>query len=99
MLNCVWHEVGNDIAYTLLGWMLAYDEDILVQETMHIIDGLDKLWESGEMARKYEEMLTESVEVLTALVVIWYQEPRELLERESSQPSGRDNTTNWLESC
>ena len=79
-----WHEVGNDIAYTLLGWMLAHDEDILVQETMHIIDGLDKLWESGEMAREYEEMLTESVEVLTALVVIWYQEHDQLDEGGSS---------------
>ena len=79
-----WHEVGNDIAYTLLGWMLAHDEDILVQETMHIVDGLDKLWESGEMAREYEEMLTESVEVLTALVVIWYQEHDQLDEEGSA---------------
>ena len=35
-----WQEYGNDIAYTLLGW---------VQETMHMVDGLDKLWEDGEI--------------------------------------------------
>ena len=75
-----WHEVGNDIAYTLLGWMLVHKEDRLVQETMHMVDGLDKLWESGEMAREYEQMLTESVKVLTALVVTWYQEHDQLDE-------------------
>ena len=52
----------------------GHPEDSLVQETMHMVDGLGKLWESGEMPGEYEQMLTESVEILTATVVIWYQE-------------------------
>jgi hypothetical protein len=75
------HEVGNEIAYTLLGWMLVHKEDRLVQETMHMVDGLDKLWESAEMAKEYEQML----EVLNALVVIWYQEHDQLEEGGSSE--------------
>ena len=47
-----WQESGNDIAYTLLGWMLVHKQDRLVQETMHILDSLDKLWESGEMPKE-----------------------------------------------
>ena len=73
-----WHDAGNDIAYTLLGWLLIHTEDRLVQETMHMVDGLDDLWKSGEMPVEYEEMLTESVEILTALVVIWYQKHDQL---------------------
>ena len=50
-----------------------------------MVDGLDKLWESGEMPKEYEHMLKESVEVLTAIVVIWYQEHDQLeQEMESS---------------
>ena len=65
--------------------MLVQMEDRLVQETMHMVDGLDKLWESGEMPKEYEHMLKESVEVLTAIVVIWYQEQDQLeQEMESS---------------
>ena len=80
-----WQESGNDIAYTLLGWMLVHKEDRLVQETMHMVDGLDKLWESGEMPKEYEHMLKESVEVLTAIVVLWYQEQdQQEQEMESS---------------
>ena len=48
----VWEDHGNDIAYTLLGWMLVHKEDRLVQETMHMVDSLDKLWKDGEMPKK-----------------------------------------------
>ena len=59
LLDC--QESGNDIAYTLLGWMLVHKEDRMVQETMHMVDGLDKLWESGEMPKEYEHMLRKAI--------------------------------------
>ena len=65
--------------------MLVHKEDRLVQETMHMVDSLDKLWKDGEMPKKYEHMLAESVEVLTAIVVIWYQEHGQI-ETEQDEP-------------
>ena len=70
-----WDEVksGED-RDTILEWMMEHDTNRLVEEAGHIISSLDTQWQDEDLDIVAERMLTDSVEILTIMVVAWNME-------------------------
>ena len=62
---------GAENRDTLLEWMLLHNTTRLVEEAGHMISSWDTQWKDEDLDNVAEQMLVDSVEILTVLVVAW----------------------------
>jgi hypothetical protein len=63
----LWKEEHKDVGETFLSWLLDHDAKTLVEEGMDIMEGLEGMW----TGRGNVEMLKDTIDIITSVVVIW----------------------------
>ena len=66
---------------TLLEWMMEHETNRLVEDAGHIISTFDTQWQDEDL----DIVLTDSVEILTILVVAWNMEMGALDELQGDE--------------
>ena len=62
---------GDENRDTLLEWMMMHDTIRLVEEAGHMIASWNTQWRDDYLDSVAEQMLLDSIEILTILVVAW----------------------------
>ena len=63
----LWESKHEDVGETFLFWLLEHDPEVLVEEGMDIMEGLEGIWTEKENVG----MLRDSIDIITSVVVIW----------------------------